>query len=188
MYHDLLLQWTRKINLIAPSTTTDIWDRHIADSAQLFALLPISAKRVVDLGSGGGLPGLVLAIMAKVARPDLSFILIESDQRKAAFLRTVIRRLTLSATVRADRIEAVEHLAADVVTARALAPLPNLLEFASRLMHHDGVALFQKGRSYDDEVVLARRNWAFDLSARPSVTDPDACILDIRNIQRGTHD
>ncbi|MFZ3580699.1 16S rRNA (guanine(527)-N(7))-methyltransferase RsmG [Loktanella sp. DJP18] len=183
-YHDLLLKWTSAINLISRSTVSDAWDRHIVDSAQLFKLLPPNATMLVDIGSGGGLPGLVLAIMALEQRPRLQTILIESDQRKATFLRAVVRDLSLNAEVRAVRIESVTDIACDVVTARALAPLPELLPFAKALMKPEGVALFQKGKGAGEELTSARQKWKFEVEIHPSLTDPDGRILEIKDIAR----
>jgi 16S rRNA (guanine527-N7)-methyltransferase len=186
-YHDLLLRWTKSINLIARSTVVDAWDRHIADSAQLFALIPARAQTLIDIGSGGGLPGLVLAIMAKEQMPQLRLMLVESDQRKATFLRTVVRELRLPADVRAERIEDVVDIRADVITARALASLPQLLEFAAGLMHPAGVALFHKGRGYEVELIAAQTDWQFSVQAHISQTDPDARLLQIEEIHRASH-
>ena len=187
IYHDLLLRWTNSINLIAPSTVAAAWDRHIADSAQLFTLVPVKSRMLVDIGSGGGLPGLVLAIMAREDRPGLAVALIESDQRKCAFLRTVVRELALNATVICDRIEAVTDVSADVLTARALAPLGQLLAYADQLLSPEGVALFQKGRNVDVEIASAQDRWAFDMTRHVSLTDADARVLEIKDIRRASH-
>ncbi len=186
-FRDLLLRWTKSINLIAPSTAATAWDRHIVDSAQLFDILPPDTKTLVDLGSGGGLPGLVLAIMAKHTMPGLSVTLIESDQRKVTFLRTVIRALTLPATALADRIENVPPMDADVITARALAALPQLLTMSQPLLAPTGVAIFHKGRGFDKELDAAQADWTFDLTLHISQTEPDARLLQIGNIRRGNH-
>ncbi|MBU2357852.1 MAG: 16S rRNA (guanine(527)-N(7))-methyltransferase RsmG [Alphaproteobacteria bacterium] len=183
-FQNLLLQWTKTINLIAPSTKADCWNRHVLDSAQLFPFIPASASHLVDLGSGGGLPALVLAIMAKESRPDLRFTLIESDQRKAVFLRTVSQQLKLAVTVKAVRLEDADVPKADVVTARALAPLVRLLEFADQLMQPEGTAIFQKGQAFNQELDTARERWHFDATAHVSRTNPDARILEIKDIRR----
>ena len=182
-YHDMLLQWTKTINLISPTTASDAWRRHIVDSAQIFHLVPVRAENLVDLGSGGGLPGIVVAIMAKAEHPDLTIKLVESDQRKAAFLRSVIRTLNLNAHVAAERIEALQDVRADVITARALAPLSHLLQYAKDLLVESGVAILHKGRNVDTELSESRTVFHFDCMAHPSATDPDARILEIRNIR-----
>ena len=183
VYHDMLLRWTASINLIAPSTKTSAWDKHIVDSAQVFRMLPTDSRHLVDLGSGGGLPGLVLSIMSQRAMPSLETTLVESDQRKVAFLRSVIRELDLSAEVICQRIEAVTGLAGDVVTARALASLDQLLTFIAPIISPDGVALLLKGRQAPAEIEAARRLWTFDLISHVSRTDPDARILQIKDIR-----
>ena len=133
-YQRLLEKWTTRINLISKSTHDDVWVRHICDSAQVMALASPHARHWVDIGSGGGLPGLVVAILAKAFNPQLRVTLIESDQRKAVFVRTVVRELQLNATVQAKRIEAVGPLKADVISARALADLNDLLRLTHPFM------------------------------------------------------
>ena len=184
VFHDRLVQWTTSINLIAPSTIENAWMRHIVDSAQVFEHFPPDASRHVDLGSGGGLPGLVVATIAREKRPNLRTILIESDQRKAAFLRSVIRELDLDAAVRCSRIEAVTDIVADVVTARALAPLNQLLALVVPFLAEGGIGLLQKGRQAETEIDLARQVWSFDLVSHISRTESDARILQIKDIRR----
>lgn len=185
-YQSLLLKWTDKINLIAPSTISTSWERHVVDSAQIFQLLSSGSTKLTDIGSGGGLPGIVVAILAKEKMPLLQSVLVESDQRKAVFLRTVIRELGLSVSVKADRIENVTATGADVLTARALAPLPKLLSYAVQLLKPDGIALFQKGRTFEDEISQARDAWDFSTDLYPSHTDQEARILQIKDIRRAT--
>lgn len=183
-YHDLLLQWTKAINLIAPSTINDVRSRHIADSAQVFALMPRTAKSLTDLGSGGGLPGIVLAILAAEKQPELRVTLVESDQRKAIFLKDVVRRLDLSANVLAKRIEDLDIQRSDVLTARALAPMAKLLTFADRLMKPSGMALLQKGRNFAAELAESQAHWRFTCHTHQSLTEPQARILQIEDIHR----
>ena len=182
-YQDMLLQWTKTINLISPTTVSDAWQRHILDSAQIFRLIPKNAAHLVDLGSGGGLPGIVVAIMAKAERTDLTIKLVESDQRKAEFLRSVIRTLHLNAHVAAQRIEKLQDVQADVITARALAPLSHLLQYAKDLLVESGVAILHKGRNVDAEVHESRIVYHFECTAHQSSTDPAGRILEIRNIR-----
>ena len=185
-FHDLLLRWTASINLVAPSTVSQAWNRHIVDSAQVFYLMHHDAQRHIDLGSGGGLPGIVISIIAMEKMPLLHTTLIESDQRKATFLRTVVRELGLNASVRCARIEDVTDAFADVVTARALAPLDHLLGLVKPLLKADGLALLPKGRQVDSEIKAARRSWDFELVSHQSRTDRDSRILQIRDIQRAS--
>ncbi|MBS0638928.1 MAG: 16S rRNA (guanine(527)-N(7))-methyltransferase RsmG [Proteobacteria bacterium] len=173
-FADLLEKWNASLNLVAPRDIPVLWQRHIADSLQLLPLLPGSLDRAVDLGSGGGFPGLVLAIASGVP-----FDLIEADQRKASFLRTAIRETGAPAAVHACRIEAADLPPARLVTARALAPLPRLLPLAARLLTPDGTCLFLKGARAGEEIADASPNWDMTLDRVPSGTNPDGVILRI---------
>lgn len=178
----LTAKWTAKINLIARGTRDSIWERHIVDSVQLYKFAPKTFEKWVDIGSGGGFPGIVMAILAKEKNPKAQFVLIESDQRKAAFLRTAARELGLPVQVIAGRIEIAPEQNADVVSARALTALSGLLSLTQRHLKQDGLALFHKGRQSGQEVADAQKNWSFDLEENASITDPDARILAIRRI------
>lgn len=178
----LLKKWQRSINLVAPNTLDDLWARHIEDSLQLLPLLPETARVLVDLGSGGGFPGLVLAIALKPTRPDARMTLIESDARKGAFLNEAIRATGANAHVITGRIDDVAPSGADVVTARALAPLRRLLGFAARHMAPEGTALLQKGGKVHEELAAARADWHFDYALYPSLTSEDGVILQIREL------
>lgn len=183
-FGDLVRKWTSKINLIASSTLDDLWNRHIVDSAQLYQFVPKSFDSWVDIGSGGGFPGVIMAIYAKTHQPSATFTLIESDQRKATFLRTASRELALNMTVVAERIEAATPVKADIVSARALTTLSTLLPLAKRHLKPTGLCLLHKGRRVQDEIAEARKTWQFDLEERPSITDPDARLLAIQRISR----
>ncbi|MQX37478.1 16S rRNA (guanine(527)-N(7))-methyltransferase RsmG [Roseospira navarrensis] len=160
---ELLATWTQRINLIGPATLPDAWDRHIVESAALLPLIPADARRLADLGSGAGFPGLVLAILGA---PDVH--LVESDQRKAAFLREAARVTETPVTVHAHRIEALDPLAAHVVTARALAPLTDLLPMVTRHLAPEGTALLPKGRTADDELTACADRWIMRVTRRPA--------------------
>lgn len=177
----LLEKWNAAINLISKSTIGQIWSRHILDSAQVFSY-GAAAHRWADLGSGGGFPGLVVAILAAEKAPNMRIILVESDQRKAAFLRQASQSLGLSAEVISDRIEVIPPLLADVVSARALAPLPQLCAFAKTHLAADGAAVFLKGKSCTAEIADARKNWNFSLESHASMTDPSALVLVLKGI------
>ncbi len=183
-YEALVRRWTPAINLVAKSTVPAIWPRHILDSAQLFALAPATCLRWADLGSGGGFPGVVVAVLAKELRPAMHVTLVESDLRKATFLREAVRELELPASVISERIESLTPLHADVLSARALASLSDLLGFAERHLTQDGVCLFPKGERFADEINDARIAWDFDIDVQPSLSDGKAAILVIRNIHR----
>jgi len=184
-YHALLCRWNPAINLVAPASLAAAWDRHFLDSAQIFDLiLSRDAGTWVDLGSGGGFPGLVAAILAAEDRPETAFTLVESDQRKAAFLRNAVRETGLSVKVLADRIESVPPLNADILSARALAPLGDLLTHAERHLAPRGVAIFPKGARWSEELDRTLENWRFAYEKHPSTTDPDAVVLKIGEIVR----
>ena len=178
-YADLLRKWQRSINLVGPRTIDDLWNRHFTDSAQLLPLIPPSARVLVDFGSGAGFPGLVLAILG-VAQVHL----IESDQRKATFLREVARATGTPITVHAKRIEQVAPFPADVVSARALAPLADLLGFAAPFLRPDSLCLFPKGQMAEDELTAASKNWNMNVDRIQSVTDPSATILRVSQVSR----
>lgn len=182
-YASLIEKWTRKINLISPDTTGQIWDRHIIDSAQLFPLFPPEPKHYLDLGSGGGLPGIVLTLLLQ-EKEDVTATFIESDARKCAFLRTAIRELGLKAKIHNARIDKVEGCNADVITARALAPLPKLLPLIAPHLAPTGVAILPKGRNFKAEIDLAQQSWHMKITQTPSFTDPEARILSIEDIAR----
>jgi 16S rRNA (guanine527-N7)-methyltransferase len=172
-----LERWQKAINLVSRTTMGDVWRRHVLDSAQLKSLIPAEAKTLVDLGSGAGFPGLVVATL----RPDLEVTLIESDARKAAFLGEAARRMTLEKPPKIviGRIEAVAPTPADVITARALAPLGQLLTWADRHRTDTAICLFHKGKGWQAEVTEAMKDWDIPLQSFNSVTDLDAVILRI---------
>ena len=180
----LLLNWNRKINLIGRGTEPEVWHRHVLDSAQLWPLRPAAARTWVDLGSGAGFPGLVIAILATELDPGLDVILVEGDQRKAAFLATAVRELDLNATVHADRVEACAPFAAGVVSARALAPLVRLLEMTAIHRSTDGTGLFPKGETVHKELAEAARHWRFEHRLHRSLTDPAAAIVEVGALAR----
>ncbi|MFM8940525.1 MAG: 16S rRNA (guanine(527)-N(7))-methyltransferase RsmG, partial [Phenylobacterium sp.] len=170
-------KWNPAINLVAKSTLGAVWERHIADSAQLFPLIPPGARTLVDLGSGAGFPGLVLAILGV---PEVH--LVESDVRKATFLREVARVTAAPATVHAVRIEQAEVPPADVVTARALADLADLLPWAARILKPTGVCLFPKGRTVGDELTRIGDSWTMTVERFPSRIDGQSTILRLSDI------
>lgn len=184
-YVEALRRWQAVKNLVAPSTLPGVWSRHVFDSAQLLPLTE-GAEALVDMGSGAGFPGMVLAILA-AERGGLPTHLVESNSRKAAFLSEVARRTGAAVTVHPARIEAVlPRLALEraVVTARALAPLDTLLGLAAPLLTKGGRGLFPKGRDAARELTDSRQSWRIDAELIPSLTDPDASIVHVRTAQR----
>ena len=182
-FEQLFLKWNRSINLAAPSTLDDVWGRHILDSAQLARIAP-EAKRWADLGSGGGFPGLVLAFLL-VEREGASIDLVESNRKKASFLQAVIGQFGLPARVVARRIDDSYALvfAPEIVTARALAALPALLDLSAPWLTKGSRGLFHKGRDYRAEVEESTHRWAFDLVEHPSVTDAHGVILEVTDLR-----
>jgi len=184
IYEDLLKRSNERINLIAKSTINAIWTRHFLDSAQLLALAPPDSRHWMDLGSGGGFPGLVIAAMVPERRPGLQMTLVESNVRKTAFLRMAAREMGLDVTVANERSERLDPVNAEVLSARALAPLHILMSFAERHLAPGGVALFPKGEKAKCEIETARESWQFELDFRPSLTDEKASILKITELSR----
>ena len=179
----LLRKWNARINLVAPGTLDAFWTRHALDSAQLVPLVPPDTRVIADFGSGAGFPAIALAIEAKHARTDWHVHLMESAGKKASFLKTVIRELGLEATVHRTRIEATGTLEADLVTARAFAPLPRLLPMARHHLADDGTLLLLKGEGIETEVADAREDWSFKLQKHRSLTDEAGCIALISGLR-----
>ncbi len=178
-YAGVLAAWSARLNLVGRSTLGDPWRRHFLDSAQLLPLLPSGVRSLVDMGSGAGFPGLVLAILGV---PEVE--LIEADRRKATFLREVAQIADVGVTVRACRIEAVASHPADVVTARACAPLDRLLPLAERFIGPRTTCLFLKGARAEEELTIAGKAWTMSVSRHSSRSDPDGTILSLQQVVR----
>jgi 16S rRNA (guanine527-N7)-methyltransferase len=179
-YRDLLLRWNTRINLISVETAGEIDQRHIADCAQLQPLLP-PAGPIADIGSGAGLPGLVLAII----QPEREVHLVESDKRKAAFLVEASAQLKLPIVrIHACRAENAKLPPLSAITARALAPLATLLPYADKFLAPGGIAVFPKGKTAEKELTEAALGWHFNCERFPSATNPEATILRLSNIHR----
>ncbi|MCI1438493.1 MAG: 16S rRNA (guanine(527)-N(7))-methyltransferase RsmG [Acetobacter indonesiensis] len=174
----LLEKWNPRINLVSSRDMAHVWERHVRDSLQIAPLVE-GVSAFIDLGSGGGFPGVITAIATNVPGT-----LIEADQRKAAFLREAARVTQASITVVAERIERAKVEPAPVVTARALAALPKLLEWTAPFLANGGKAVFLKGQQAEDELTEARRNWHMDVCIHPSVTSHDGVILEVSNLER----
>jgi 16S rRNA (guanine527-N7)-methyltransferase len=181
-YHDLLLQWQAKINLVSPNSIEDAWNRHFIDSIQIEQYIKDDTKSISDIGSGAGFPGLVLAIM----RPDIQFHMVESDARKCTFLRNVSRETEcINVTVHTSRIEEkLPDLNVDCITARALAPLKQLIEYTQSQWENniEFNMIIPKGRQYLDEIDDAESMFTFDYAEHQSQTSDDAIILTVSNI------
>jgi 16S rRNA (guanine527-N7)-methyltransferase len=178
------LRWSERINLAAPSTLKQTWSRHILDSAQLVQLAPVE-KRWLDLGSGGGFPGGVVAVLL-LERDGAYIDLVESNRKKAAFLQSTLGQLRAPARVYPERIENVYGVVKkpEIVTARALAPLPLLLGLVAPWLTGETRGLFHKGRDYRSELKESVQQWSFDLLEHRSIVDPESVVLEIWNLRR----
>jgi 16S rRNA (guanine527-N7)-methyltransferase len=177
-YSDVLTDWNAGHNLVAKSTISDMWRRHFWDSAQLVPLIPSTAQTIADLGSGAGFPGLVLAAML----PELAVTLHEATTKKCMFLRDAAARMGLQVGIENARMEDLSHRPFDVVTARALAPLPRLLEYAQKFMATQSICLFLKGQNVGVELTEAHKYWNMKASQIPSQTDPSGAIVVVREL------
>jgi len=178
-YSELLVKWNSRINLVSPDSIPNLWERHIADSAQLFRFIPHDTPNLLDVGSGAGFPGLVLAILGV-----RNVHLVESDQRKIAFLREAARTAGVQATFHAERVERVRPFHAAVITARALAPLETLLSWTEAFRGPGSISLFLKGQTVEGELTDAHKQWTMEIDRQPSLTDPTGTILALREVHR----
>lgn len=181
---DLLRRWNPRINLVSAATLAEVWDRHVADSAQLLAFAPPATRLWLDLGSGAGFPGLVVAALAADRAPALRVRVVESDQRKAAFLATVVRAADLPADVLSRRWADLPPQGADVVSARALASLSELIPALEKHRLPGGIGLFPKGETVHKEIADAAERWRFDHRLAASRTQPKAAIVEIGAAER----
>jgi 16S rRNA (guanine527-N7)-methyltransferase len=183
-YVGLLRSWNERRNLVSAASLEEVWHRHVLDSAQLASLIPGIAKSLVDIGSGAGFPGMVLAIML---RDQLRVTLFEATGKKCEFLRDVVNRLGLkNVTIRNERVEAAPRERFDVVTARACAPLAQLLGYAQDFVDPDTLCLFLKGQNLVLELTDARKSWRMKVRQHPSMTHPLGVVLEIRELSYGS--
>jgi len=181
-FEALLRKWQAKINLVGPATLNEFWGRHAADSLQLAGLAPDGAQTWIDLGSGAGFPGLIIAFSNRFQG---TVYLVESDKRKASFLQAALREVPARAVVINKRIEDVTSHdvgSVDVVSARALAPMPKLLSLSAGFFHGHTVGLFPKGQNWDRELVEAAQKWVLSYDLHQSVTNPDARIIKLTQL------
>ncbi|MCE8507304.1 16S rRNA (guanine(527)-N(7))-methyltransferase RsmG [Ruegeria pomeroyi] len=183
IFAELVKKWNPRINLVSKRSLDDLWTRHIIDSIQVFRNAPVGGLWV-DLGSGGGFPGMICAILGAEEMPDTRFICVESDQRKSAFLRSAARECGVNCQVISQRIEVLDPLNADILSARALTDLTGLLGFAERHLKSGGTALFPKGANWKKEMQEAAKQWNFSYDAVTSLTEPQAVLLKITGVTR----
>lgn len=177
-YVNLLLQWNKSINLISSTTTNDIWIRHIIDSYQLTSYIPQTGVRILDIGSGAGLPGLILSI----TNPEIEFILVESDKRKAIFLENTAQHLCLkNVIIINNRVENIQYINADIIVSRACAALNQLLDYSKMHLKQEGICLFLKGKNIHQEIQLANKH-KFSYSLYESLTSCEAWIIKITGL------
>jgi len=181
-YVGLLTEWSSRHNLVSARSLEDVWRRHILDSAQLAGFIPAGANTLVDLGSGAGLPGLVLAVMLR-DRPDFRTVLYEATRKKSEFLQAAAARLEVRVQVRNGRIEVAQAEPFDIVTARALAPLDKLLALAHPFQRPGTLNLFLKGQNVGAELTQASKSWRMKVERCPSASDGTGTVLAIRDIR-----
>ena len=181
-YKTLLSKWNEKINLVSKHTLVDIWERHFLDSGQIIKNVEVSGKRWVDVGSGAGFPGLVVALLLRDRKVDCDLVLVEKNKKKVLFLNEVIRKLNLSVKVVNDNIYTLEPLNADILTARAFSELNNLMEIAFRHRKKEGICLFLKGENYRIELDKTLNNWFFDYDIIGSLSSSFGKIIRVKKI------
>ena len=184
-YEEILKKWQKKINLVSNNTLSDAWDRHFIDSIQVYSLLPKENSKLVDFGSGAGFPGLVLALLSTENNDGIRVTLVESDLRKTLFLKEVARQLSIDVEIVNKRIESNEHCLYNVITARALASLDLLFEYAYPFTGNNTKLVFLKGQNYKEEIKKAKENWSFELEEQQSITNSESVILKITNLEKG---
>ena len=181
-YETLLSKWNEKINLVSKNTLVDIWERHFLDSGQIIKHVEVSGKRWVDVGSGAGFPGLVVALLLRDRKIDCDLVLVEKNPKKGFFLKEVIRKLNLSVEVVNDNIDNLEPLNADILTARAFSELNNLIEIAFRHRKKEGICLFLKGENYRIELDKTLNYWFFDYDVVDSLSSSSGKIIRVKKI------
>ena len=181
-YVVLLSKWNKKINLVSKNTLVDIWERHFLDSGQIIKHVEASGKRWVDVGSGAGFPGLVVALLLRDRKIDCDLVLVEKNPKKGFFLKEVIRKLNLSVEVVNDNIDTLEPLNADILTARAFSELNNLIEIAFRHRKKEGICLFLKGENYRIELDKTLNYWFFDYDIIDSLSSSSGKIIRVKKI------
>ena len=182
IYSDLAKKWSKSLNIVAKSTLDHFWSRHIVDSAAVFQSAGLAAGKWLDIGSGGGLPGLVVAILANELTPKVSVTCVEADLRKCEFMRTVARETGTKVGIISRRVEDLPLQRADVITARAFAPLDKLLPIIKPHLGPGGVAILHKGENWRSELDLALESWEFTFEKEDNTENPGSVLLKIGDI------
>ena len=184
LYHQLLIEWQTKFNLVSKSSLEDAVVRHFEDSVQLYSFIPQSAQSLVDFGSGAGFPAMVLAIIAKEKTPYLKISMVESIKKKTLYLNEVAQKTNTDVCIINDRIENLPDQKFDVITSRAMTSLKDLLAYSYRFCHKNTVCIFPKGKNYNQELADAHKNWRFKCSINPSRISDEGKILIITDIAK----
>lgn len=182
LYHHSLVEWQSRMNLVSNSSLEDAWERHFADSAQLYKFIPDEAKTLVDIGSGAGFPAMVLAVMAENRTPSLKITMVESIAKKTLYLKHVKEITAVDVNILNRRIENLREKTFDVITARAVIALKDLLVYAHPLFRKNTLCIFPKGKNFQAEIDEAKKAWFFTYEAIPSQTSTESVILLIRNL------
>ena len=164
IYYDMLISWNKKINLVSRKSISSSWNRHFLDSAQLWLYLPSNANKWLDFGSGAGFPGLVIAFISKELKPDLKIVLVEKNKKKAFFLNEVVNKIGLNVEILSKNVESIIPQKADVITSRAFGKLDHLLKISYKHQNRDTTALFPKGVSFTEEIIISKKNWIYWLN------------------------
>lgn len=184
VYHDLLVEWQSKFNLVSNSSLQYAWNRHFEDSVQLYEYIPKNAVSLIDFGSGAGFPAMVLAIIAKDKTPYLNFTLVESIKKKTLYLNEVALKTGVSVNIINDRIENIKKQKYDVITSRAMTSLNDLLKYAYPFCHKQTVCIFPKGKNYSSELAEAHKTWKFKCDIKQSKVSDEGKILIVTDIQK----
>lgn len=184
VYHDLLVEWQSKFNLVSNSSLQYAWNRHFEDSVQLYKYIPKNAVSLIDFGSGAGFPAMVLAIIAKEKTPYLNFTLVESIKKKTLYLNEVALKTGVSVNIINDRIENIKKQKYDVITSRAMTSLNDLLKYAYPFCHKQTVCIFPKGKNYSSELAEAHKTWKFKCDIKQSKVSDEGKILIVTDIQK----
>ena len=182
IYYDMLISWNKKINLVSRKSISTSWNRHFLDSAQLWLYLPPKANKWLDFGSGAGFPGLVIAFISKELKPDLKIVLVEKNKKKAFFLNEVVNKIGLNVEILSTDVESINPQKADVITSRAFGKLDHLLKISYKHQNRDTTALFPKGVSFTEEIIISKKNWSYELEKIKNIIDNNSFILKIRKL------